>query len=459
MRDPYEILASELAAAAKRLEKGASQQRQSWFSNRLHTISVAAALVLSGSAVALAATGLLSGSPVKPEVAPNAAAGNGLPLSGASAHLALLAPDPSGGLPWGMRIEHTTRGQLCLQVGRVDGSQLGVLGLDSAFGGDRRFHALPATVLPPGYGGSADQVECVPDGQTVIFEDLKADRSGVRLLPGEFSGPPPKHPGEALHPTGVPPVGDLRALAYGVLGPHAVSVTYRTPKGLRTIPVSRHDGGFLIVEPAGYIKSEDTIGGSFSGTVEPGSVDVGLAERSGLPTGLVAAATFRIGGRLCSQGVGAPVTRPCPMRKLSVPRRPHIRRLNRPVHLTLLAQSHAECDAAYLKFPCYKGQVQFTAPYAVRSADSEYEIEGIARCNVGGRIETSWSLERDVKARELVKTDSLGRFVYAPSCASTEEFQVSYQKRPGPLTGAFPEKVIIGTVSLGQAVFPPGAKP
>src|SRR5271165_306725 len=181
MRDPYEILGRELAAAAKRQSAGAPARRQRWFSNRLHALSVTAALVLGGGAVALAATGVLSGSPVKPEVPLNAAAGNGLPVAGASAHLALLAADPGGGLPWGMRIEHTTRGQLCLQVGRVEGAQLGELGLDSAFGNDGRFHALPATVLPPGYGGSADQVECVPDGQTVIFEDLNADRSAVRL--------------------------------------------------------------------------------------------------------------------------------------------------------------------------------------------------------------------------------------------------------------------------------------
>jgi hypothetical protein len=456
MRDPYETLASQLAAAAERQEAGAPERRRRWFSNRLHALFVAAALVLAGGAVALAATGVLSGSAVKPEVPLNAAAGNGLPLTGASAHLALLAADPGGGLPWGMRIEHTTRGQLCLQVGRVYGAQLGELGLDSAFGDDGRFHALPDTVLPPGYGGSAGQVQCDPDGQTVIFEDLNADRSGVRLLPSEFRGPPLKHPGEA--PKGVPPVGDLRALAYGVLGPHAVSVTYKTPTGMRTIPVSGADGGFLIVEPAGYIKSEDTVGGSIGGTAEPGSVDVGLIDRRGLPR-MIVAATFRFAGQLCSQGVGAPVTRSCPMPKISVPRHPHIRRLNEPVHLTLLAQSHAACNAAFLKFPCYKGQVEFTAPYAVRSAGSEYEIEGIASCKIGGRVETSWSLERDVKAHELVKTDSLGRFVYAPSCASTEKFQVSYQKRPGVLTAGPPEKVILGTVSLGQATLPGGGKP
>ncbi len=147
------------------------------------------------------------------------------------------------------------------------------------------------------------------------------------------------------------------------------------------------------------------------------------------------------------------------MRKISVPRHPRIRQLDQPVHLTLLAQSRAACNAAYLKFPCYKGQVEFTAPYAVSSAGSEYDIEGIARCKIGGRVETAWSLERDVKAHELIRTDSLGRFVYAPSCASTEKFQVSYQKRPGAMAVGPPEKVIIGTVSLGQATLPGGGKP
>lgn len=58
-----------------------------------------------------------------------------------------------------------------------------------------------------------------------------------------------------------------------------------------------------------------------------------------------------------------------------------------------------------------------------------------------------------------MKTDSLGLFVYTPSCASTEKFQVSYQKRPGPLTVGVSEKVIIGTLSLRQATLPGTDKP
>ena len=174
---------------------------------------------------------------------------------------------------------------------------------------------------------------------------------------------------------------------------------------------------------------------------------------------MITAATFRFGGELCSQGAGAPVTTPCPMRTMIVPRHARIRRLDRPVRLTLLPQSRAACATAFLRFPCYKGRVEFTAPYAISSAGSDYNIEGIAKCNLGGRIETAWSLERDVKAHELVKSDSLGRFVYAPSCASSEKFQVSYEKRPGALAVGPPEKVIVGTVSLRQATLPGGGKP
>ncbi len=449
MTDPYDLLATELRAAAARRSGGgtANGRVRAWLSHRTRAGVVAALLALGGGAGAVAATGLLQGAPVKPEVAPVATAGNGLPVG--AEKLSILAADPSGGLPWGLRVLHTTRGQTCVQVGRVEGSELGELGLDSAFGDDGRFHPLPASVLPPGYGGSQGQVECVTSGQTTTVVDLNADRSGVRLLPQEFTGPPGATPK-------LPPKSDLRALAYGLLGPHAVSVTYATPSGPHTIAVTGRDGAFLIVQPA-FIPSTDTVGGSDSGEATASSVNaIGPVGRS---TALILAATFRFGTRICSEGTGGPLHPACPLnRSRPVPAHVQTRRLHQPVRLVLLAQPRAVCDAAYLKFPCYRGRVEFTAPYTVSSASSDYSIQGVSRCKIGGRPETSWNLERDVRAHQKVQTDSLGLFVYTPSCARNERFEVQYLGRAG-LAGARDGRVILGSVALSEAVLADGAKP
>ncbi len=406
-------------------------------------------LVLGGGAVAVAATGVLSGAPVKPEVQLSPVTGNGLPVAGAPHPLALRAADPDGGLPWGMRVLRTTRGQVCGQVGRLLDGQLGELGVDSAFGDDGRFHALASEILPPGYGDAAGDVECVLSGQTLIFEDANADRSAERLLPEEFREPPREH-------REIPPVRDLRALSFGLLGPHAVSITYRAPTGMRTVPVTGPDGAFLIVEPAGYITSSSDVGGSESGQANANSVNVifALAPRS---HPMVSAVTFRFGRHLCSQGVGAPVHQRCPTQRVIAPRRwfTPTRSLHAQVHLRLLLQSRAACKAAFLRYPCYKGQVEFTAPYAVTTAGTDYEIDALAQsCKVGGRPETSWDLERDVRRDEVIRTNSLGLFVYTPSCASSEAFQVSYLNPHGPSAHAPYESVIIGTVRMSNATHP-----
>jgi len=431
-------------------------------------------LLLAGSAIGLAATGLLDGSPVSPEVAPNPDAGNGVPVAGErDAGLALLASDPAEGLSWGLRVLHTTRGQVCVQVGRVQDGQLGELGLDSAFGDDGRFHPLSGDVLPPGYGGSAGQTECTSPGQTLIFEDAKADRSGVRLLPAEFAKPPRKLPRAGSPPPveGLPPAKDLRALAYGLLGPHAVSITYRTPDGLRTAPVRAPGGAFLLVEATGdYVEATrgygypSGIGGSIGGEAGAHGVDVIPARlrKWELETpSIVSAVTFRFGAHLCSQGVGAPVRKPCPTLRPKAVQRSWFsptRSLHEPVGLRLLAQSRHACATAFLLYPCYKGQVSFLAPYRISAAGADYDIEAQAKCKVGGRPETAWSLERDVRAHELIRTVSLGLFVYTPKCASTESFRVTYRNPRGPSRADPHESIVVGRVSMKDAVLPGGAR-
>lgn len=455
MTDPYTTLRDELHRAARSLEapEGPARPRRirAWLSGHVNAWVLALAALLSGGAVALAASGILSGAPVAPEHHPSATSGNGLAVKGADLAPAIVVADPAGGLPWGARVFDTTRGQACIQVARVKAGQLGLLGLDSAFHSDGRFHALGANTLPPGYGGPESQGECVPEGATALVEDAHADRSADRLLPEEFPVPPAHRK--------IPPSADQRALAYGLLGPHALSVTYRTPSGLRTIPVTGHDGAFLIVEPAGLVSDPSLVGGTVIGTAQAHDVLV-LAPR--LEPRLVVAATFRFGAVTCSEGHGAPVQRQCPQRQVAPPRSffEPTRDLGEAVRLTLLRQSAAACRRAFLLIPCYRGEVAFTAPYAIHDASSDYLIQELASCSVGGRPEGGWSLERDVARHERIRTTSVGLFVFTPACASRESFRVEYQNS----LAAWPKRpahaaVIVGSVSMSAARLPGGGRP
>jgi hypothetical protein len=451
MTDPYRSLGESLLRAAHRQEPGSAAPGplRAWLARHFRAATAATLLVLSGGAVALAATGVLSGVPVSPEQAPSASSGNGLPLGRVGPAPLISTADPAGGLGWGARVFHTTRGQVCIQVGRVQADQIGELGEDSAFGNDGRFHALPPDALPPGYGGSSAEVECVAAGRTVMVENANADRSGARLIPEEFELPGRRR---------VPPVSHRRALAYGLLGPHAVSVTYRTPAGLRTMPVRGRDGAFLIVQNPGYFKSSSLVGASVGGLAEPGSVRV-LPPSPLDGSAMISAATFRFGRTACSDGLGAPVRRQCGQRGVFTPLRwysPH-RGLNQPVKLTLLPQSPAACKRAFLPTPCYRGKVTFIAPYAITRAGADYSINGAARCPVGGRPETSWGLERNVRRHELIRTLSLGLFVYTPKCAEHESFTIVYLNTGGPSPSAPHESVIVGRVSFAEAILSNGA--
>lgn len=151
---------------------------------------------------------------------------------------------------------------------------------------------------------------------------------------------------------------------------------------------------------------------------------------------------------------------PLPRRVVEQQRRSNpTRSLHGTIHLTLMPQPRAACDAAFLLYPCYKGDVGFTAPYASTSAIAHYSIEGFAICKVGGRPETSWDVQRTAKAHETISTPSLGLFVFTPSCASSEGFKVTYVNEQGPSAGNPNESVIVGAVTLSNAVLPNGQSP
>jgi hypothetical protein len=419
-------LRDELIAAAHRREasRRAAAGLRSWLSRRVNAVVVAVVLVLSGGAIAVAATGVLSGRPVKQQgrLSPNA--GMGVPAPGGSRLLALRVADPQGGLPWGMRLVHTTRREICVQIGRVDDDRLGQLGIDGAFHDDGRFHLLAPDVLPE-YSDSGD-VSCDVAAPIAIGSWPSGDRSAA---------PSPEH--VSFKPT----AKDLRSISWGLLGPHAVSITYRTAAGVRTGPVAPGTGAYLIVGAVSHMPRSIGGGGELVGWISGHAVAAGFPGGVG---GSLIAATFRFGSYTCSIGHGAPVATRCP--------RPHplpgnrfapTRSLDEPVQVTLRTQSHDSCSASYLLDPCYRAEIAFKAPYAVTSAGSEYFVQAKSRCDHARA--SSWSFIHDVQQGETVHTQSSGLF----NCTS-DEFKVQYLNDgvPTAARGAHHESVTVGTATL-----------
>jgi hypothetical protein len=537
---------------------------------------VALVLVLATAAITLAATGvILTGSPVGTVRAPIATAGEGIPVAGGERLLPLRAPDPAGGLPWGMRIIHTTRGLICVQIGRVYDNQLGELGVDGTFHNDGRFHPLPTDALPDDLPNAAGWMagNCSSPGEIYAGDSVGLELSAAT----------------SHSPGGVVPA-DRREISFGLLGVHAVSVTYREGSQSHTQPVLPGLGAYLIAQrytsgrPLGSVS--ETVGrdepGNYSGPASPNGAltaitydyagrscvdrgdlryaSCGLSEvppprpaalpivheplharlhihdhvitsaqisfhapypvtnadesysvmapgchrgragggggssnadvaRGGLVTislgGILSSAcgramTFTVYYVRFAPGLPQPTTlgsitiheppgtHPAPLPRSLVEqerRSSPTRSLHAAIHLTLLPQTRAACDAAFLLYPCYKGEVGFTAPYGVTPAASrysrstEYSIDGFATCKVGGRPETSWRLQRKVKAHEPITTTSLGLFVLTPSCLSSEGFEVTYLNLQGSSAGVPHESVIVGTVTLSKATLPNGQKP
>ena len=209
-----------------------------------------AALVIS--AVALAASGVLTGTPVKnppgfPEPKPHVALGVVLPRS--VTLTSLRVADPGGGPPWGLRTMTTSREQGCIQIGRVVDGRLGVLGQDGAFGNDGRFHELPPDVdlgrdctLVDGAGRPfiADSVQGLPASGPL-------SACVVRRPTAEVLGRMPRALARRQAGTPLCPHADMRIVYYGTLGPQAVSVTYKDHGRLRTTSTSGPWGAYLVV--------------------------------------------------------------------------------------------------------------------------------------------------------------------------------------------------------------------
>jgi hypothetical protein len=382
---------ASMAADASSTPSGLRSRRVRARALRLPAIVFAS--LLATATIALAASGvILTGAPVRPEGQLNPSVGEGVPTPGSALLLSLRVADPEGGLPWGMRILHTTRGELCVQIGRVQNGQLGELGVDGVFHDDGRFHPLATDVLPETtrIGASVENedatqtVSCALADQVVAGEHIGVDRSG-----GAANGRPRAKPRS-----------ELRDIYYGILGPRALSVSYRTGRREATAAVLAPLGAYLIVRPtnageqAGY--GDEALGGSGELTPSPPFTAI----------------TYRLAGKVCQRGPSlAPgaaqhLAHPCPQPHWPYSRYTPPRIMHRPLH-TQLVVHHRLVTAVKLSF---------TAPFAITAAGADYRVLVPSRCTAGGEGGVVQSLGRDVARGETVTLSFPDTVLFYKSC-------------------------------------------
>lgn len=329
---------------------------------RLGLLVALVALVLTGGTIALAATGvILTGSavPAGPHVGPSEGVGD--PVS--STLLPFRIPDPEGGPPWGMRIVQTSRGLVCAQVGRVQGGALGEIGIDGAFADDGLFHPFPREVVQSFPGGSTEDGTGIEGGTCALAPQPEGARATAwgSAVAAELWGVDRNAAPQRGHVAS--PASQRRDISYGLLGPHAVSVSYREGSDLREQAVAPGVGAYLIVQRAGAPSGHEG-GGAAPGTQTPG-------EGPGTDGALTAIAYRQPDGTICENGYDArtgakiAVARTCP------PPAPPA-----PAAQTAAAGSRVQLRV-HLRIRSRRvlaAEVSFKAPFAVRSASQSYTL-------------------------------------------------------------------------------------
>jgi hypothetical protein len=218
-----------------------------------HTQSPASTLGTPAGAV------LPIGAPVGPTHPLKQAAGGGIEQD--TIKVAAQARDLARGLPWGLETFRTTNGQTCMLAGRLQTGRVGVIGEDGTFNNDGRFHPFTRYVLSP----LCAQTDA-NNNAFITVNDITIPASGndQNLV---HSGCRSPVPGARVGPANACRAVDERQLEYGLLGPEAVSVTYRA--GGHILRVRTGIGGaFIVVGPRANVKD----GGAISDQLMPGMV-------------------------------------------------------------------------------------------------------------------------------------------------------------------------------------------
>lgn len=356
-----------------------------------------------------------------------------------TARVVARAPDPRGGLAWALRMVQPTSVATCLQVGRV------ASGVFGATGQDGRFHSVSPTAAGPGL--------CTGD-----------DANGHAYM-NVFSEAVPASAGKGI-----------RNLAYGLLGPDAVSVAYPGPDGRTVTERTGLDGAYLVVVPGTTqtcaLRSR---GGGRSCIGGSGEITTGA-----LRSGVITAVTYR-DGHVCRLPAPTPAGTPaasCPgVGYTAVPfHPPHITasEVATPVIARVLrAKQYCYQPATELTIPCDHGvprgykrgvsgvnppelliQVTFTARLAATNGHSVYEwslseTPDDPNCSgAGGGL--SATTMTPIRAGQRVVLQSFGS-----ACAARYTGLVTYQPNgwPGHDTLSAGAPIRDGSVLVGRFSF------
>ncbi len=342
MPDFIDRLGAELVRAASAEPRPRRAGRAGWRprwpgSMRLRGLLIVPVFAVLGTGAALAGGILFTGAPAGPKAPPVPTAGYGAATAASAKPLRLDVADPSGGLGWGLRTIETTRGDVCLQVGRLADGTIGALGEDGSFGDDHRFHPFS-----PNY---QDGDACVPldargHGFTAdVFTGLPTSAMAGGGCLAEMSRRKP-----------IPcPTQDTRDVYFGLLGPEATSITYASAGGQTvTEPTVGPEGAYLIVTPA-----------------RPGEQQGDLSSGFGGPTtGLLRAVTYR-NGHTCHPTA----LNPCAPVGLVPANTPGLTQaaLASPIHVQ-------EMPASSATPPQLRFKITYTARVAVTSTNSFYYV-------------------------------------------------------------------------------------
>jgi hypothetical protein len=152
-----------------------------------------------------------------------------------------------------------------VQIGRLRGDSVGVLGSDGSFGNDGRFHPFGPSTTKQAYCGQNDgaghaflnvQLGQQPaSGQGAGFRTISHCRLASEIPAAKralsrnesLSSSTRSRALRLIDSWAVCPGGDLRYVQYGLLGPEATSITYSLGGRSATERVHGPDGAYLVV--------------------------------------------------------------------------------------------------------------------------------------------------------------------------------------------------------------------